>query len=785
APAAATEPATQPAVATTEAATQPTTQAATAPATMPTTLPGNGAGMGGITTRPGAKLSVNFKDARLDYVLDQLSQVAGYVIVPETTIEGRVTVMSKQPVTPEEAVVLLNTVLKTNGYTIIQQDRILKVVSREKGKKSAPVYFGADASKISNSDEMITQVIPVGSVDAGKLRADLTPLLSPEADVTSNAGSNSIIVTDSASSIKRLVEIIAVLDQHRTAVTDIRIFQLKYASAASAARLITDIFKPAGGAGAQGNQGMFFGGGGFGRGGGFNLGGAPGGGGGTDNNAIAGQVLTSSDERTNTLVVSGPTDTLKVVERVVKELDANPAEGQTFFIYPLKNSNASNLQGVLNNFFGASSGSTGGTSNRTTSGSGSSSGFGSSGFGGSSSSSSRGGSSRSSSGGGLGSSGLGSSNLGGSTNTQNRSTGFSGGSAGGFGGGSINSALAKANSDLAGKAFVVAEPDTNALLVSVDAKAIERVRALIEELDRPVPQVMIKVLIAEVTHSDGSDIGGNFSVLNKRASGNGSSGGSDFGIGSAITSAAASGGPNGMVFQMLEENATAAIRALANTNKLDVLSRPYILASDNQTASIMVGQEVPIVTSTTITTNGQYNNVQYQDIGIILNVTPHVNPDGLVILDVNPQISALTGETVTVQAGVNAPVFDNRQAQSRVAIMDGHTIVIGGLMEDKKTKNVDKIPLLGDIPGIGFLFSHTTEKKTKTELLIFLTPHVALQPPSLKGMSQQEKESTKLVPQAVGPGIFQEHLKGMEIGGAQTRPSTTLPAEKPKNDQNP
>ena len=172
--------------------------------------------------------------------------------------------------------------------------------------------------------------------------------------------------------------------------------------------------------------------------------------------------------------------------------------------------------------------------------------------------------------------------------------------------------------------------------------------------------------------------------------------------------------------------------------------------------------------------------MQYQDIGIILNVTPHVNPDGLVILDVNPQISALTGETVTVQAGVNAPVFDNRQAQSRVAIMDGHTIVIGGLMEDKKTKNIDKVPLLGDIPLVGYLFSHTTEKKTKTELLIFLTPHVALQPPALKGMSQQEKDGTKLVPNAVAPGVFQEHLNGMERGGAPTQPSATMPAENAK-----
>jgi len=334
---------------------------------------------------------------------------------------------------------------------------------------------------------------------------------------------------------------------------------------------------------------------------------------------------------------------------------------------------------------------------------------------------------------------------------------------------------------LTGQAFVVAEPDTNSLLVSTDAKNVDRVKALIAELDRPVPQVLIKVLIAEVTHSNSDDIGVEYSILNTRANGvNGQSGGQNFGIAQAISAANLAGGPNGMVFQMVEENATAALRALANTNKIDVLSRPYILASDNQLASIMVGQEVPFVTASNQTTAGNIvNTIQYQDIGIILNVTPHINPDGLVILDVNPQISALTGQTVTIQAGVNAPVFDNRQAQTRVAIKSGHTIVIGGLMQDQKTTNIDKIPILGDIPFIGqYLFGHTTETKSKTELLIFLTPHVALQPDSLKEMSRQEKEGTKLVPTAVAPGTFQDHMQGMQRGEAATQPATTDPAEK-------
>ena len=195
----------------------------------------------------------------------------------------------------------------------------------------------------------------------------------------------------------------------------------------------------------------------------------------------------------------------------------------------------------------------------------------------------------------------------------------------------------------------------------------------------------------------------------------------------------------------------------------------------------MVGQTVPFVTGSDVTSVGTIiNSVQYKDIGIILNVTPHINPDGLVILDVYPEVSSLTDQTVTIQAGVSAPVFDKRSALSRVGIKDGQTIIIGGLMQDQLSKTVNKIPLLGDIPYLGAVFSHTTQTKVKTELLIFLTPHVALQPGQLKDMSQQEKAGTILTPNAVGPGVFDEHLRGMERGSTTQpyapRPSVVEPA---------
>jgi general secretion pathway protein D len=326
----------------------------------------------------------------------------------------------------------------------------------------------------------------------------------------------------------------------------------------------------------------------------------------------------------------------------------------------------------------------------------------------------------------------------------------------------ISQGLTRAFTELTGEVFVVADTDTNSLLVTTASKYQQQVRKLIGELDRPVPQVLIKVLVAEVTHDDNVDYGTDFSILNRRPNGNGQTIGTNFGT------AAATGG---LVVSVLEENVTATIRALAGNGKLDVLSRPYILASDNQLASILVGQEVPRISDSEFINDRQVNRVIYEDVGIILDVTPHINPDGQVILDVAPEISQLTEGTVEVISGVKAPIFNVRSAESRVEVTSGQTVVIGGLMEDRKTRFVDKVPLLGDLPLLRYAFSRTRQTKTKTELLIFLTPHVAERPEALEGMSEDEMGGTTLTPGAVEPGMFHDHMRNMKRGAMPlTRP---------------
>ncbi len=738
------------------------------------------------------QISFDFENASVDAVLQHLSDVAGFIVLKDTgigPISGRVSVMSKQPVSPDEAVELLNTVLKNSGYTVIRMGRILKIVAFDKAKKSdLPVFFGSDPAQIEPTDDLVTWIIPVRSVDAVKLKTDLEPLIGTDADVSSNAGSNTIIMTDTKANIRRVVQIISNLDKRDATQNTIRVKQLKYADATAAAKLINDIFNPTtsgnqqqgqafgpgaffrafGGGGGRGGGGFGGGGGGFGGGGGGGPFGGGGGGGqqaGAQDQGNTGKVIASADSRTNSVVVTGPDDTLAVIDTVLTQLDSNPASEASFFIYHVRNGQAADMATTLNALFSesGSTGTTSSTSANARSGITSTGNRNSSGFGGS------GGTSGGSLGSGLGSS---SSSISRSFNAGGGTGGGGGGNRGGFGGGfgggnNSSSATDSALADLQGQVNVVADIDTNSLLVACAAKYQDQVKAVIDELDRPVQQVLIKALIASVTHDNSDDLGLDFSVLNLRPSGNGQS------LVSNLGNAAANTANGGLAFSVLEKNLSATFHALATQGKMDVLSRPYILASDNQESIITVGQEVPFITDSRTDSLGNIiNTIQYQSVGIILDVTPHINPDGLVIMDVSPQISSQSDQSVVIQAGVNAPVFNNTSASSRVGIRDGDTIVIGGLMQDQLTQTITKIPILGDIPYVGsILFGQNSVSKTKQELLIFLTPHVAPVAGRLQAMSRDEMRGVKLVPNAVEPGTFQQHLEGLRLGGSTTAPS--------------
>ncbi|MFK7790904.1 MAG: type II secretion system protein GspD, partial [Phycisphaeraceae bacterium] len=224
------------------------------------------------------------------------------------------------------------------------------------------------------------------------------------------------------------------------------------------------------------------------------------------------------------------------------------------------------------------------------------------------------------------------------------------------------------------------------------------------------------------------------------------------------------------------DNFRLAVRALNATGRFDVLSRPYLLTADNQEATINVGQRVPILTNSRVDENGNIiSTIDYEDIGIILTVTPQINSEGLVVMDVSQIISSIADQAIPVAADQNAVVFNQRELTTQVAVAHGQTVVIGGLVQDQLTETIRKVPLIAEIPLLGEFFKRTERSKVKTELLLFLTPEVILTPDQLTPASEKIKSESETLENAVEPGLLEKHLEKLKAtpgnDGQDSRPT--------------
>ena len=297
---------------------------------------------------PGAEgekgLRLNFRGVPLEMVLNYLSDAAGFIIVLETKVEGKVDAWSNQPMSRDEAVNLLNSILKKNGYAAIRNGRTLTIVKQDEAKtRDIPVKTGSATQEIPKTDEMVTQIIPVRHAIATQLTANLQQLLGTYATMTANESANTLLITATQADVRRMTEIINALDDSISGTSTIHVFPLRYADAKELATVIKDLFAPAqqqgntrgqGGAGGFGGFGGGAGGfggaaGGFGAGagaggpGGGGRGGAGGGAGGgrSGGNAANTRVVAVADERSNSLVVGAPDDMLATIKDVVEKVD--------------------------------------------------------------------------------------------------------------------------------------------------------------------------------------------------------------------------------------------------------------------------------------------------------------------------------------------------------------------------------------------------------------------------------------------------------------------------------
>ena len=275
-----------------------------------------------------------------------------------------------------------------------------------------------------------------------------------------------------------------------------------------------------------------------------------------------------------------------------------------------------------------------------------------------------------------------------------------------------------------GEVKIVVDEVNNALIVRATPQDYAQVLKTIKLLDTIPKQVLIEVLIAEVTLDEASEFGIEWAYKSDYASLGGYKGTESMGQNIGTVKGIA---PTGFTYAFVSDALESYLRAYARENEVDILSSPHILVADNTEARIEVGKEVPIVTSEytpqtlASETSAFSRSIEYRDTGILLTVTPRINEKGLVSMEINQEVSDVSEQRIE---GINSPIILKRQAETSLVVQDGKTIAIGGLIREKKDFSIEGIPFLSKIPYLGMLFSYTREVLEKTELLMLITPHV-------------------------------------------------------------
>ena len=312
-------------------------------------------------------LTMNFEGVPLQSVLEYMSEAADLIILGETKVEGKVNILSKQPLNREEAVELLIVVLNENGYAAIRRgERMLKIVGKDKALiEDLPVRSGANPEDIPKNDLMVTQIIPIRFGNAGQLIENITELLPDYATISANAGSNAIILTDTQQSIHRIAEIVSALDTSISSISEIRVFPLVYADAKQLADVIKGLFQSSSSGSSRSSssrgsssgiaemmRARFGGGSSSSRSSGSSGRSSRSGGSGSSAAlAAASRVVAISEERTNSLVVSAPSDVIPTIEQLVKEMDRTIEDVTEIQVFKLENADAYEMAEVLTNLF--------------------------------------------------------------------------------------------------------------------------------------------------------------------------------------------------------------------------------------------------------------------------------------------------------------------------------------------------------------------------------------------------------------------------------------------------
>lgn len=747
------------------------------------------------------RVKPNFQNSGVDTIISWYSKTSGVTIIKDPALTGTLTIVSAKPISLNDAFAMLNTTLGLKNFELRKEGNFLVIRGRnqDRGNRGGGNPFeGMDPSRMSemfggqaqlkvyviqyaNASQVARVVNEVfaampnpmdqfmqmmgggnnfgggnnrfnqggrnnggrgnfGNIQRGNFGRGGFGGSQSTVRASSDDFSNSVIVNAPSKEQQQVEALIKQIDRQTEQPQQPKVFKLEFASSDELAPVVQNVLtqnapRGRGGIGTQNvpieqrfQQAFRFG----------------------NTQASFGTVV--SEPRTNSLVVTATDENLKLVESVIEELDTEIKVENSTFVFPLANARADQISQLMQQAFGTRQGS--GMTNR----------------------------------------GSNQANRNSTTNrnNQNRNNQNRGGGGGGntrplglnseqidpnnmdlnleddgslptdvmvqqggfrFGGNQQRTNVAQTGRDsqgrlvnvrdLQGQITVIPDNNTNSVIVVATPENMELLKSILAQLDKIPEQVMIETMIIEATLDKSSQFGVEWkhamsNPLGKNT-GTGTSEG-NFGLQNATPAL------QGFRYTLVGGALTGFLNALQTDTKFQVLSTPRIFTSNNVEAQINISQSIPYVLSTREDANGNLTfNYAFQDVGIVLTVTPRITANGYVTMDVTQTANDLQGFT-----DFNAPIVNQRQADTTVSVRDGETIILGGIIRNNVTSTVKKIPLLGDIPLLGNLFRSTQKGNVKTELLVFLTPRIVKDPEEARKLRDDEfkrmsKESQKVI----------------------------------------
>ena len=693
-----------------------------------------------------AQTTLNVRDADIRAFIADAAKVTGRTFIIDNRVAGKVTVVTDRPLSRSEYFEVFLSTLRANGLIAVPTSNGAFRVQPLDNAASQPSRIGV-AGAARNS--YVTEIVRLRAIDAQSAVETVRPLVSAQGSVSANRGGNSLVIVDFADNIRRIREVIRRIDADTSST---RVVALKNASAKEIATALQGLI----GTGTGGGQG-----------------GAA---------ATGPSASVVAVEGSNAVALRGDPTTVARLAQVAADLDQKARNGTEIKVVFLENADAEQLLPVLQELVGQ-------TPTQPVQTALSRSNFGSSSTNGASG--------------------------GQSTISQpqvNQSTPTSGGSSG-----SGQPAITAAGGKTA--AVVTRFAGANAIVIAAPAEIQRQLNEVVRQLDTRREQVLVEAIVAEVSDSTARTLGAQFIVGDPSG---GAFGASTFSnsapnilqIAGAIgatqlnTSSTTTTNTDGSTTvtkttsaaaDTLQQSAIASILgaaggfggfggkigstffgAIINAVKSDTTSNlpqvPHLVTLDNQEAHSLVGQEIPITTGQALSTNfdNAFRTTQRQNVGIELTVRPQVNSSGTVKLNLRLEVSSIAGPVSSDNSDL---ILNKREVETVRTVDDGQIAVISGLLDDNERRTIEKIPLLGDLPVLGHLFTSKAKQRSKTNLMIFIRPTILRTAEDSRRLTEQRYGYVRLQQGLQEPGAEPsiDQLVRDYMGAAPPIPSGPIP----------